>query len=121
MALHLNGAAQADLIRHALADAQVKPEEIDYIEAHGTGTNLGDPIEVSAINNVYRTTHSTNHPLYIGSSKSNFGHLEAAAGIAGLMKTILMLWNQQIVPNINFHTLNPELSLNEMPAIILFH
>jgi acyl transferase domain-containing protein len=113
-----NGAAQTELLTNALADASVAAQDVDYVEAHGTGTNLGDPIEVSALGNVYRNTHSVQHPLYIGSAKSNIGHLEAAAGIAGLMKTILMLWNQKIVPNIHFKRLNSKMSLAEMPAVI---
>ncbi|MFI4954384.1 MAG: SDR family NAD(P)-dependent oxidoreductase [Gammaproteobacteria bacterium] len=112
-----NGVAQANLIQHALSNAGLKPEEIDYIEAHGTGTALGDPIEVSAIQSIYRG-HRQDSPLLIGSVKSNIGHLEAAAGVAGLIKVLLALHNEEIPPNIHFNQPNSKMDLSAIPAIV---
>ncbi|MFI4954709.1 MAG: SDR family NAD(P)-dependent oxidoreductase, partial [Gammaproteobacteria bacterium] len=112
-----NGVAQANLIQHALSDADVKPEEIDYIDAHGTGTALGDPIEVSAIQSIYMG-HRLNNPLFIGSVKSNIGHLEAAAGIASLIKVLLAMKNEEIPPNLHFNKPNPKMNLSAIPAIV---
>jgi len=99
-----SGPAQQELFRQALADARVTPEAVGYIEAHGTGTSLGDPIEMNAIAAVYG---QRSDPLYVGSVKTNLGHLEAAAGMAGIIKTILMLQQGKILPHLNFHTPNP--------------
>ena len=101
-----NGLAQQDLIRSALQNANVKGLDVNYVEAHGTGTVLGDPIELEALNAVYGHLRDKNDPLYVGSVKSNIGHLEAVSGIAGLLKTILVLKNEQIVPNLNFNSPN---------------
>lgn len=94
-----NGPAQMALIRQAIAQAGVEPNEIGYIEAHGTGTSLGDPIELQAIGSVLGKGRST--PLRVGSIKTNLGHLEAAAGIAGLIKLALCLRNGKIAPSLN--------------------
>lgn len=105
-----NGAAQMAVIRQALENAKVKPEQISYLEAHGTGTALGDPIEVRGINNVLCKDRSTDNPLMVGSVKTNIGHLEIAAGIASLLKVILSLKNQEIPPHLHFKELNPDLA-----------
>ncbi|MDQ2695995.1 MAG: polyketide synthase, partial [Pseudomonadota bacterium] len=84
-----NGPAQEKVIRRALACAGVKPYEVGYIEAHGTGTALGDPIEMGALTGVFGPDRSGEDPLIVGSVKSNFGHLESAASVAGLIKTVL--------------------------------
>jgi len=88
-----NGPSQERVIREALARAKVTPGQIDYLEAHGTGTILGDPIEVQAAMKVLGEGHSREHPLLLGSVKTNVGHLEAAAGMASLLKVVLSLRN----------------------------
>lgn len=107
--------AQRDLIFNALHLAGLSADDIDYVEAHGTGTRLGDPIEFSALKEVF-ATGTRRKELCIGSVKSNIGHLEAAAGMAGLIKTILMLQHQQIPPNLHFDTINPLIDLASLPA-----
>ena len=104
-----NGLAQRDVLRRALAASGVEPHEVSYIEAHGTGTRLGDPIEVEALADVYG--RSEGGPVYLGSAKTNIGHPEAAAGIAGLIKVVLALGHGTIPPNVHFNQLNPHLSL----------
>jgi acyl transferase domain-containing protein/acyl-CoA synthetase (AMP-forming)/AMP-acid ligase II/acyl carrier protein len=107
--------AQHDLISKAIHAAGISPDAIDYIETHGTGTRLGDPIEFNALKEVF-ATGTRQKDLYIGSVKSNIGHLEAAAGMAGLIKTILMLQHQQIPANLHFETVNPLIDLASIPA-----
>jgi acyl transferase domain-containing protein len=101
-----NGQAQEALLRAALQDARVSPDEVDLIETHGTGTSLGDPIEVKAIGRVFCGT-GRSHPLALGAVKSNFGHLEAAAGIIGLIKVVQCLRHEAIPANLHLHTPNP--------------
>ena len=96
-----NGLAQQAVIRQALANGKVTPEQISYLEAHGTGTALGDPIEVRGVNKVFGKGRSEDNPLTIGSVKTNIGHLEIAAGVASLIKVILSLQNQQPIPLFN--------------------
>ncbi|MBS0540139.1 MAG: polyketide synthase dehydratase domain-containing protein, partial [Proteobacteria bacterium] len=103
-----NGLAQEAVIRKALANAGMAPDEIDYIEAHGTGTSLGDPIEMHALKAVFR---KRDRPLHVGSVKTNIGHTEAAAGVAGLIKAIAMLRNQALPPTLHFRKLNPHIDL----------
>jgi acyl transferase domain-containing protein/thioesterase domain-containing protein len=97
-----NGTAQEDVIRRALAQAKAQPEEVVYVEAHGTGTPLGDPVELNALRNAYTREPGRKSPLLIGSIKSQLGHLEAAAGIAGLVKAILVLRNRFVPGQANF-------------------
>jgi 3-oxoacyl-(acyl-carrier-protein) synthase/SAM-dependent methyltransferase/acyl carrier protein len=98
-----NGPAQESVMRAALADAGVQPGEISYVEAHGTGTPLGDPMEVQAIGAVYGEGRGSEAPLRIGSVKTNLGHTEAAAGLTGLIKTLLMMQpGHGIAPNLHF-------------------
>jgi amino acid adenylation domain-containing protein/thioester reductase-like protein len=92
-----SGHAQQRLIRTALTAAQLQPADIDYIEAHGTGTRLGDPIEATALANVFGPDRFNAKPLYIGSSKSNIGHTQAAAGLVGVLKVVLSL-QRAIIP-----------------------
>ena len=101
-----NGLAQQEVIRKALANAQVNPSEISYVECHGTGTALGDPIEINAINAVYNKDRSSDQPLVLGAVKANIGHLEASAGIAGVIKAILCLQNKQIPGQVHFNSPN---------------
>jgi acyl transferase domain-containing protein/acyl carrier protein len=102
-----NGAAQTAVIRQAIAAANIKPQQIDYVETHGTGTSLGDPIEVIALNEALGRDRV--HKLTIGSVKANIGHLEAAAGVASLIKVVLALQHRQIPPQIHLQTPNPHI------------
>ena len=113
-----NGPSQEAVIHQALNNAQISPEQIGYIEAHGTGTSLGDPIEVRALGNVFGKSHSKEQPLTIGSVKTNIGHLEAAAGIAGLIKVVLQLQHQRIAPHLHFHQPNPYINWDEIPVSV---
>ncbi|MEX5637076.1 SDR family NAD(P)-dependent oxidoreductase [Parafrankia sp. FMc2] len=99
--------AQADLLRTAYAAARIASDQVDYVEAHGTGTPLGDPIEASALGEVLGAGRPPDRPLLTGSVKTNLGHLEAAAGIAGLIKVVLGLHHGQIPPSLNFTAPNP--------------
>ena len=109
-----NGNAQSAVISKALQNAQVLPEQIQYVEAHGTGTPLGDPIEVLALAQVLGQNRAENSPLHIGSVKTNFGHLESAAGIAGLMKVVVSLQQQQIPPHLHLKTPNPHIPWHKL-------
>ena len=104
-----NGPAQESVIRDALANAGVKSADISYVEAHGTGTSLGDPIEAQALGAVFGPERDAAAPLLIGSLKTNVGHLEAAAGVAGLIKLILSLQNQEIPKHLNFQKPSPHI------------
>jgi malonyl CoA-acyl carrier protein transacylase len=113
-----NGKAQEELIRDALRIADVKPAQVSYIEAHGTGTPLGDPIEFQAFSNVYREGRASDKPLMIGSVKTNIGHAESAAGAAGLMKVLLSLQNDAIPAHLHFKKPNPHIQLESIPGRI---
>ncbi|MEU9736288.1 beta-ketoacyl synthase N-terminal-like domain-containing protein [Streptomyces sp. NPDC048002] len=91
-----NALAQQELLRSALASASVTPEEPAFVEAHGTGTPLGDPLEISALTEVIGRTRSVEEPLLVGSHKAHFGHMDSAAGIAGLLKTLLVLRHRTV-------------------------
>lgn len=99
-----NGLAQQAVIRAALANARLSPKHISSIEAHGTGTALGDPIEMSALQEVFAPGRSVKEPLYVGSVKTNLGHLEGGAGIAGVIKTALALSKQTLPPHLHLET-----------------
>ncbi|MGH7030390.1 MAG: beta-ketoacyl synthase N-terminal-like domain-containing protein, partial [Stellaceae bacterium] len=101
-----NGIAQEAVIRKALANAGMRPDQIDYVEAHGTGTALGDPIEMHALKAVFA---GRSRPLHVGTVKTNIGHTEAASGVAGLIKAVLMLQHQALPPSLHFHRLNPHI------------
>ncbi|OYD09082.1 type I polyketide synthase [Paludifilum halophilum] len=107
---------QTDVIRAAHQMAEVEPESINYIEAHGTGTVLGDPIEVEALQLAFDTDRKGYCP--IGSVKSNIGHLDAAAGVAGFIKTVLALKHQQIPPSLHFHNPNPKIDFANSPFYV---
>src|SRR5690606_9285233 len=102
-----NALAQRDVIERALHDAKVEPSEVSYLEAHGTGTPLGDPVEVSAIAAVYGRDRKTDQPLLLGSVKTNIGHTESAAGLAGLLKVALAAQHGFVPPHLHFQTPNP--------------
>ncbi|QTA87823.1 Putative phthiocerol synthesis polyketide synthase [Desulfonema magnum] len=105
-------AAQTALIREALEKANIEGKEVGYVEAHGTGTKLGDPIEVRALADALGNRDT---PLLIGSVKTNIGHLDASAGIAGLIKTALVLHHQEIPPHLNFSEPNPLIDWANLP------
>ncbi len=109
-----NGPAQEEVIRRALASGGVDPADVDYVEAHGTGTSLGDPIEVGALHGTYGRAEGRKSPLLVGSVKTNIGHLEGAAGVAGLIKLILSLQNQYIPPHLNFKKPNTHIPWNDI-------
>lgn len=110
-----NPTAQAELIINALTQAKVDPRTISYIEAHGTGTALGDPIEISGLTKAFREFTDTQQFCSIGSVKSNIGHLEAAAGIAGLTKIILQMKHGYLAPSLNATKLNQNINFEESP------
>lgn len=109
------GPSQQAVIRKALQRANLQPDAVSYIEVHGAGTPLGDPIELGALGAVFRKRE---RPLWVGSVKTNLGHLEAAAGIAGLMKVVLMLQHGQIPPHLHFKTPNPHIDWARIPVQI---
>lgn len=109
---------QAEAIAEAIALAEVEPETISYIETHGTGTALGDPIEISALTNVFRAETGKKGFCAIGSVKTNIGHLDAAAGITGLIKTVLSLKHKLIPPSLNFEQPNPEIDFANSPFYV---
>ncbi|MEU2221534.1 alpha/beta fold hydrolase [Streptomyces sp. NPDC018347] len=111
-----NGNAQQEVIRQALAQARVEPRQIGYVEAHGTGTPLGDPIEVRALAAVLGAGRDHRSRLVVGSAKANVGHLEAAAGVTGLIKTVLALRHEEIPPQRHLHEVNPEIDLERLPV-----
>jgi acyl transferase domain-containing protein len=110
-----NQRAQEAVIRAALADADLAAEAVDTIEAHGTGTRLGDPLELHALASVFR---SRTRPLTVGSIKTNIGHTAAAAGVAGLIKTVLMLRHQAVPPTVHFRRINPHVTLDGTPIAV---
>ncbi|WP_437275958.1 SDR family NAD(P)-dependent oxidoreductase [Sorangium sp. So ce375] len=109
-----NPAAQEALLREACARAGVDPAEVAYVEAHGTGTALGDPIEAQAVGAVYGQGRPAERPLRIGSIKTNIGHLEGAAGIAGLVKVALSLHRRELPPSLHFQDPNPLIPFREL-------
>lgn len=106
---------QKKVIQEALAVANISAESISYVEAHGTATPIGDPIEFEALMDVFTTSASSNSFRYLGSVKSNLGHLNKAAGIAGLIKTVLALKNKMIPATLHYNTNNPEIDIENSP------
>jgi acyl transferase domain-containing protein/acyl carrier protein len=113
-----NVLAQQAVVRSALRDAGIAPHEIGYVEAHGTGTSLGDPMEVEALSTVVGAPHAGGTECVLGSVKTNIGHLEAAAGIAGLIKAALVVHHGRIPANLHFRTLNPNIRLDGTRLIL---
>ncbi|HKE58549.1 MAG TPA: type I polyketide synthase, partial [Pyrinomonadaceae bacterium] len=109
---------QAQVIVEAITTAGVEPEDISYIETHGTGTALGDPAEVAALTRAFRSQTGANGFCALGSVKTNIGHTEAAAGVAGLIKTVLALKHRQIPPSLHFETPNPEIDFANSPFYV---
>jgi acyl transferase domain-containing protein/NAD(P)-dependent dehydrogenase (short-subunit alcohol dehydrogenase family)/acyl carrier protein len=116
-----NGPSQVAIIREALANAGLQPGDVDFVEAHGTGTSLGDPIEARALAEVFGSGRASDSSLRVGSVKSNIGHAESAAGIAGLIKAILALRHGKIPPTLHLKELNPHIDWNglaiEVPTL----
>ena len=111
-----NGPAQERVLEAALAQAGVTPAEVDYLEAHGAGSEIGDPIEVQAAAAVYGKGRAQEHPLFIGSVKTNIGHLEPAAGVAGLIKTVLAMDRGLIPKQLHFENPSPHLEWDRLPV-----
>ncbi|MEW6730187.1 MAG: SDR family NAD(P)-dependent oxidoreductase [Acidobacteriota bacterium] len=110
-----NQLAQEAMLREAYRCAGISPSQVQYIEAHGTGTVVGDPIEVKALANVLATDRPADSLCTIGSLKTNIGHLETAAGVAGVIKTALMFKHKEIPPSLHFHQANPHIPFAEIP------
>ncbi len=113
-----SGPSQQAVIRAALRQAGVAPGEVDYVEAHGTGTALGDPIELGALAGVFGSDRPENSPLWVGSIKTNLGHAESAAGVAGLLKVVLALQHGAIPPHLHFKEPNPLVDWSALPLEI---
>lgn len=114
-----NGPAQESVIREALAAAGLEGSNIDYVEAHGTGTSLGDPIEVRSLARVLGEGRNPERPLLIGSVKTNIGHLEAAAGVAGFLKVVLALQHETLPKHLNFKNPNPFIEWANLPVAVV--
>ncbi|TDZ97074.1 type I polyketide synthase [Mycobacteroides salmoniphilum] len=114
-----NGVAQQRVIADALKRAGVAPRDVGYLEAHGTGTSLGDPIEAQAAGAAYGIGREANDPLLIGSAKTNIGHLEAAAGIAGVIKVVLSLENELLPQHRNFENPSPHIPWDRLPVEVV--
>jgi acyl transferase domain-containing protein/short-subunit dehydrogenase/acyl carrier protein len=114
-----NVSAQTLLLKTALSNARIQPNEVSYIEAHGTGTKIGDPIEMEAISAVFSEHRSTENKLKIGSVKSNIGHTESVAGLASIIKTILSFNNNLLPKSLHFNTPNELINWNTIPIEVV--
>ncbi|MFI6475149.1 type I polyketide synthase [Streptomyces sp. NPDC050516] len=106
--------AQEEVIHRAHERAGTRPQDVQYVELHGTGTRVGDPIEAAALGAALGTGRPADSPLRVGSAKTNIGHLEGAAGVVGLLKTVLSIWHRQLPPSLNFETPNPDIAFDEL-------
>jgi acyl transferase domain-containing protein/NADPH:quinone reductase-like Zn-dependent oxidoreductase/acyl carrier protein len=113
-----NGTAQEIVIRTALANAGLTPADIQYVEAHGTGTPLGDPIEMGAITDVFGASHTKADPIVVGSVKTNVGHMEPAAGMVGMVKTILQMRAGTIFPHLNLTNPSGRIPWDSIPVVV---
>ncbi len=113
-----NGQAQQQMLREAYRQAGITPDQVQYIEAHGTGTRLGDPIEVTALGAILATNRQPDHPCVLGSIKTNIGHTEAAAGIASLIKAALAIRYRMIPPNLHYQKPNVLIPFDELPFTV---
>ncbi|NER93849.1 MAG: type I polyketide synthase, partial [Symploca sp. SIO1B1] len=113
-----NGMAQKQVIQETLSNARLEPHQVSYLEAHGTGTALGDPIEIEAVAAIYGKNRPVDQPLVVGSVKTNIGHLEAAAGISSLIKVVLALQHQEIPPHLHLKQPNPHVDWAQLPIKI---
>lgn len=112
-----NGASQAKLMKKVLRNAKLKSDDIDYVEMHGTGTPLGDPIEINAVAEIYGANRT--RPLKVGSVKSNIGHLEPAAGMASIIKVLLSLRNEVLPANLHFNKPNSYIQWDKLPVKVV--
>ena len=113
-----NTPALEQVIETALSQADIPPSEVDYLEAHGTGTTVGDPIEINAVASVYGKEREAEHPLLVGSVKTNVGHLESAAGVAGLIKAVLAVERGVIPKHLHFEDPHPDIDWDHLPLRI---
>jgi acyl transferase domain-containing protein len=113
--------SQADAVVEALANAGVSADSVSYLEAHGSGTPVGDPIEIMALTKAFRTSTQRSGYCAIGSAKTNVGHLDAAAGVAGVIKTVLALEHRQLPPSLHFSRANPEIDFPATPFYVNTH
>ena len=113
-----NPNAQQMVIARALKESKVDPRTISYIEAHGTGTKLGDPIEITGLTKAFQASTNDTGYCAVGSAKSNIGHCESAAGIAGVTKVLLQMQHRQIVPSLHSETLNPNIDFEKTPFVV---
>ncbi len=113
-----NPNAQSDVIKRALRESGVHPRTISYMEAHGTGTSLGDPIEIAGLTKIFREYTQDHQFCAIGSVKSNIGHCESAAGIAGITKILLQFKYRQLVPSLHSKSLNPNIDFDHTPFVV---
>ncbi|MFB2837777.1 SDR family NAD(P)-dependent oxidoreductase [Floridanema evergladense] len=113
-----NGDGQTSVATQAISMAQIDPETIGYIEAHGTATPLGDPIEITGLTQAFRASTQAKNFCGIGSVKTNIGHLQIASGIAGFIKTVLAVYHKQIPPSLHFEQPNPQLDLPNTPFYV---
>ncbi|XRQ06923.1 SDR family NAD(P)-dependent oxidoreductase [Actinomadura welshii] len=114
-----NSDAQRALLRDVYASAGIDTREVDYVEAHGTGTFLGDPIEAKAVGEILGAGRGADEPLLLGSAKSNLGHMESAAGIAGFIKTVLALHHKVIPPSAHYKEPNPHIPFDELRLAVV--
>jgi acyl transferase domain-containing protein len=113
-----NERAQERVLQDALSNARVAPHEVGFIEAHGTGTSLGDPVEVGALATVFGRDRTAARPLLVGAAKANFGHLEGAAGILGFMKAALVVMHGEVPPQLHIERLNPLIPWSRIPIAV---
>lgn len=108
-----SGDAQVALMKSVYEKSGLNPMDTGYIEAHGTGTKVGDPIEATALHEVFSEGRTARQPLFVGSVKSNIGHLEGASGVVSVIKTAMMLEKGFVLPNCNFEKANPKIPFDE--------
>ena len=109
---------QQAVLRQAYRDAGIDPVQVGYVEAHGTGTAAGDPVELTALGSVLGERRPADQPFFVGSAKTNIGHTEGAAGLAGIIKTALCLYHKTIPPNLHFETPNPAIPWDTLPLTV---